>query len=199
MGEIWPHLFYFKPHQGKSSRKTKRNKTKKTDYLIRSDLCLGQCFSIEFERERKNYISVSDNGKRTNSQTSAPLSETQSHRTNTWLLLTKPGVLLHPGTEHRLHWGGGCAKGLSYLGVPNMKEQNQAHSAHKSHSQKLEECRANPAPARKVKCMTQLSLLCSQAHQDSGFQREFFLQKTFPVKRGSAVLFHPKSLSISSL
>lgn len=105
--------------------------------------------------------------------------------------MTKPGALLHPGTEHRLHWGGGCAKGLSYLGVPNMTEQNQAHSHYKSHSQKLEECRANPAPARKVKCMTQLSLLCSQARQDSGFQREFFLQNLFLLKGVLLCFFTP--------
>lgn len=162
-------------------------------------LALGNVFPLNL-KETKNYISVGDNGKRTNSQTSAPLSQTQSRRTNTWSLLTKPGALQHPGTEHWLHWGGGYAKGLSYLGVPNVTEQNQAHRVHKSHSQKLEECRANPTPAGKVKCMTQFSLLARQPGTPGQWVSErIFPAKTFPVKRGTAVLFHPKTFTISSL
>lgn len=125
---------------------------KKSRIPDKSNLCLKQCFSAksERERERKEYISIGDNGKRTNLQSSGPLSET--HKTaewtgDPWSLLTQQKLFCSLELSRKLHWGGVCAKAFSCLDVPNMTEHNQIQQS----SQKPVSGRAiqsKPCPCR---------------------------------------------------
>lgn len=183
------------------SREKLPGKKKESWISDRSNRWLGQCFSAESERERKEYISIGDNAKRTNSQSPGPLSETHKQQPEQ---VVRDRFWHSRSFSEARNWaqnytGVGFVQrllaGLMFLTRQNITRFN---SAHKSQLVK-EQFRASPGRAPAGRLNAGLSSPCSAAclTQAVGFRKNFSC-KTFPVQGDSAVVFHPKPFSILS-
>lgn len=76
MCESWSHLLCIVPYQGKSYRKKKKS----PEYPIGVIAGSGNVLPPNLKEREKEYISIGDNAKRTNSQSPGPLSETHKQQ-----------------------------------------------------------------------------------------------------------------------